>query len=272
VRENILANKFTHRILLCTILGYSFKANITLELNNMHLKKVWDIPVRVCHWGLVIIIVFQYLSAEVFDENILPNTMQWHFYAGYACITLVVFRLCWGVFGSYYAKFSQFVVSPLTSIQYLKNKQAFNQYLGHNPAGAYSIIVLLTLILTQAVSGMFISDEIFNDGIYYGVLGDRAQDIANFLHHNIFKVLFAFIALHIVMIIFYKIHHKENLTKAMITGNKEVTHNQARQYQNEEKEVFPWIGLGISIGITAFVMYLILAVLPAPPTQGYYGY
>lgn len=232
----------------------------------MTTQKVWDLPVRFCHWGFVAIIIFQYLSAEVLDENVLTNTMQWHFYAGYTCIAIVIFRLSWGVFGTYYAKFSQFMVSPLASLAYLREKQSTKHYIGHNPAGAYSVVVLLTLILTQAFSGLFISDEIFNDGPYYGVLGDSAQDIANYLHHNVYLVLFAFIALHIGAILYYKLRHKQALTSAMITGKKEVHEITAPQ------ESFPWIGLLISLLITAIAMYLLLDVFAIEASDDYYGY
>jgi cytochrome b len=236
----------------------------------MHTQKVWDIPVRVCHWGFVLIIIFQYLSGEILDDNMLSNTMQWHFYAGYTCIALVIFRLCWGIFGTYYSQFSQFVTSPTTTFQYLRNRQSFSQFLGHNPAGAYSIIVLLTLILTQALSGLFISDEVFSDGLYYGVLGVRAQGIANFLHHNVFTLLLGFIALHILAILYYKIVLKEGLTKAMITGKKKTSRTDVT-VSPHSSAIFPWVGLFISLLITTIAMYLILEVLP-PPSDDFFMY
>jgi cytochrome b len=237
---------------------------------QMQKQKVWDVPVRICHWCFVLIIIFQYLSGEILDDNLLPNTMQLHFYAGYICVALVIFRILWGIFGTYYAKFSQFVVSPLTTIQYLRNKHPFSGCLGHNPAGAYSVIALLTLLLTQAISGMFISDEIFSDGPYYGVLNDSAQSIADFLHHNVITVLLGFIALHILAILYYKIALKQPLTNAMITGNKPIAkHNKSATAHNEP---FPWLGLLISLSITAAAMYLILEVLPQPPADEFYGY
>lgn len=232
----------------------------------MNNQKVWDLPIRICHWGFVVIIVFQYLSTQILDENWLPNAMQWHFYAGYTCIGLIVFRLCWGVLGTYYAKFSQFIVKPSIAVSYLTKRHTFSEFVGHNPAGAYSIIALLSLMLTQAISGLFISDEIFSDGPYYGVLSNFGQDIANFLHHNVYILLFGFIALHILTIIFYKMKYKEPLTKAMITGRKVVTSKQ------EPAGSFPWLGFVVSLLITALALYMLIEVLPTPPSEDYYGY
>ena len=116
--------------------------------------KVWDLPVRICHWLLVIIIAFQFISVKVLDESMLSNATQWHFYGGYTCLALVVFRVLWGILGTYYAKFSQFVKSPIKTFHYLRGRGVQN-HIGHNPAGAYSVIALLLLILAQAVSGLF---------------------------------------------------------------------------------------------------------------------
>ncbi len=122
---------------------------------------------------------------------------------------------------------------------------------------------MLSLIMTQAVSGLFISDDIFTQGPYYGVLSGIGQNIMNFLHHNIFIVLFGFIGLHIITIIIYKLKFKEALTKAMVTGNKEL---QGPQNVNI---AFPWGGFVISILITALTMYILIEVIPPIPVEEY---
>ena len=227
--------------------------------------KVWDLPVRISHWLLVTLITFQFLSVKVLDEGMITNVMQWHFYAGYACLAIVIFRICWGVLGTHYAKFSQFVLSPINTVRYLRGTGLQN-YVGHNPAGAYSVLILLSLILAQSISGLFTTDDIFNDGPYYGVLNDFFQSVANFIHHSMVYVLLGFIVLHIVAILFYKIKHKKHLTRAMITGRKTVT--KATQPQGD----FPWLGLIASIAITALTLYFIIEVWPPAPMDDYFDY
>lgn len=227
--------------------------------------KVWDLPVRICHWLLVIIIAFQFISVKVLDESILSNATQWHFYGGYTCLALVIFRILWGILGTYYAKFIHFVKSPIKTFSYLRGRGVQN-HIGHNPAGAYSVIVLLLLILAQAVSGLFTTDDIFNDAPYFGVLNDFWQTVANFVHHNVVYVLLGFIVLHIGAILFYKVKHKENLTSAMITGKKTV--NKEVNSQGP----FPWLGFIICLIITALSLYLIIEVWPPEPIDDYFGY
>lgn len=224
--------------------------------------KVWDLPIRLFHWLLVLAIVFQFVTGDLLDD-----AMQWHFYGGYTIIGLIIFRLIWGMLGTYYARFNQFIVSPVSAFKYLTSSRNVD-YLGHNPAGAYSIIFLLSLILSQAVSGLFISDEIFTDGPYYGLLSGFWQEIADFLHHNLMNIIFVAIALHIGAIIFYKIRHKQALTSAMFTGFKQVDASTAEK----PKQRFPYFSLIFSVSLTLILLYLIVEVLPPPPAEDYFGY
>ena len=51
---------------------------------------VWDLPTRLFHWTLVVLVIAQWLTAEE------SGTMDWHVWGGYAVLTLVLFRLLWG--------------------------------------------------------------------------------------------------------------------------------------------------------------------------------
>lgn len=227
---------------------------------------VWDLPVRLFHWLLVITLVYQYLSAEVFD-----NAMHLHFYSGYFCLGLILFRLIWGMIGSYYAKFSQFIVSPKAAIRYLVSDQK-NIHLGHNPAGAYSVIALLSLVLSQALSGLFLSDEIFNDAPYFGVLPDYWQDIVSFIHHNLFYVLLAAIVLHVLAILFYRVKHKQNLVSAMLSGKKTLTSNEAKDQQQTIEASTNWLLFAACVLFVGILIYLLVVILPPAPADDYFGY
>lgn len=185
------------------------------QMNNKIL--VWDIPTRAFHWLLVLAISFQFVTAEILDDAI-----QLHFYGGYFTLTLIVFRIFWGIWGSYHARFINFIVKPKTTYHYAKSL-AFSDspiHLGHNPLGALSIILVLTIIAMQAISGLFISDDIFSQGPYYYAVSSQTQDLANWIHHNTFNAIWVFLAFHIGAMIFYKVEKKQDLVKAMVTGYK----------------------------------------------------
>lgn len=228
----------------------------------MHKIKVWDLPIRLFHWLLVITLVSQYITSEVLDD-----AMQWHFYGGYFCLALLLFRLLWGMIGSYYARFSQFLVSPTKAISYLRNSSS-PVYVGHNPAGAYSVILLLSLVLTQAISGLFLSDEIFYDAPYFGVLDDTWQGAVNFIHHELFNIILAAIVLHILAIIYYKVKRKQHLTRAMFTGNKNLIDNKNTVISVKTN----WLLFLVAVAVVGIFVYLVVSVLAPSPVYDIYDY
>lgn len=178
---------------------------------------IWDFPTRLFHWLLVAAISAQYVTAELVDD-----AMQWHFYGGYFILGLLIFRLLWGIWGAYYARFSQFIVSPRATWQYAKNFNTddYKPVIGHNPLGAYSILFILTVLFTQAISGLFITDDIFHEGPYYTVVSEQTRDIMNWLHHQGFNAIWLFLVLHITAMVAYKLVKKQNLIRSMLTGYK----------------------------------------------------
>ena len=50
---------------------------------------VWDAPIRLCHWLIVVLVVAAYTTWR-------SNWMGWHSWAGSLVLALVIFRLLWG--------------------------------------------------------------------------------------------------------------------------------------------------------------------------------
>ena len=117
---------------------------------------VWDLPTRLFHWLLVILIAVSWWSAET-------RTMEWHYRSGLAILGLVVFRIVWGVIGGSTARFASFVRLPGAALSYLRGQA--QDKAGHNPLGGYSVILLLAVIAAQVSGGLFASDT---DGLESG--------------------------------------------------------------------------------------------------------
>jgi cytochrome b len=179
--------------------------------------RVWDIPIRLFHWTFAGLFIFLILSGKYLD-----NMMQWHMRAGYGIIALAIFRILWGCFGTYYARFAQFIRSPFQAISYLKDTLTgkAEHYLGHNPAGAWMVVALILGLSLQATTGLFISDEILWDGPFYGVLSDDLTSLAGTIHINAEWYLIALVAIHIAAVLFHLFRYKEPLISAMIHGKK----------------------------------------------------
>lgn len=186
----------------------------------MKKTRVWDLPLRLFHWALVLVVV-----AAILAQKIGGDAMVWHFRFGYAALTLVLFRIVWGLVGSRYARFSEFVKGPSTIKVYVKGLRtgSATQSLGHNPLGSLSVLALLAIVLVQAVSGLFSSDEHHHHGPLAKLLSETWVDRISEFHADVSGTLiYILIGLHLAAIAYYYFIKKENLVRAMITGDKDV--------------------------------------------------
>lgn len=178
--------------------------------------KIWDLPTRLFHWVLVAGIAFMWFSAEISD-----TLMDRHAQVGQFLLALILFRIIWGFVGSESSRFTSFVRSPLAALKYARTlpTRKPSWHAGHNPAGGWMVVVLLTVILVQAVSGLFTSDDILVEGPLYAVVSEEVSDFMISIHHLAFNVLVALMALHVLVIIFYKLFKRTNLIPAMVKGS-----------------------------------------------------
>lgn len=160
--------------------------------------KVWDWPLRLFHWTLVVAIALAFLSSE--EESALN---QWHVLSGWVVAVLIVFRLAWGFIGGEHSRFSDFI-RPSRIAHHISGlvRGQREPSLGHNPLGAVAFVILLALTAVTVWTGAF--------------GGEAAEE----LHEVIAWVLLAMVALHVVAVIVMSVLERENLVRAMITGAK----------------------------------------------------
>jgi cytochrome b len=179
--------------------------------------RVWDLPTRLFHWLLVVLIALQYATGEFHFLS-----MDWHFRFGYATLALIVFRLLWGIFGSQTSRFAEFARGPSVvfrhSVALMSNKAVAG--VGHNPLGGWSVLVLLASVLLQTVSGLFASDGVDTQGPLSDRLTTAAVKTWSRIHEWNQNALLVLIALHVVAIALYYVLRNENLLSPMISGRK----------------------------------------------------
>ncbi|PBC19509.1 cytochrome B [Mesorhizobium sp. WSM4311] len=165
--------------------------------------RVWDRVVRGFHWALVLSFVTAWLTSHSSEDV--------HYWAGYTAAGLVVTRLVWGVLGTPYARFSQFVRDPETMLRYLwallHGREA--RYIGHNPAGGAMILMLIAAMGSTALTGWLMTTD-----AYFGVSWVETMHSLS-AHGLLLLVLF-----HIGGVVLASFRHRENLVRAMITGRK----------------------------------------------------
>jgi cytochrome b len=207
---------------------------------------LWDLPLRIFHWSLVLAVTTAIVSAKIGGE-----WMELHGKAGLAIIGLLVFRVTWGIVGSTHARFSNFAPTPAKIRNYLKGKW---QGIGHNPLGALSVFALLGLLAAQATTGLFSNDDISFNGPLYVLVEQNVSDRLTGWHHQLSNVLFVLLGLHLIAVFFYVIIKRNNLIKPMLTGWKTV------QSPNTQKPLKPvkqgsLPALVASITIAVLVVY-----------------
>ncbi|MBU2871605.1 cytochrome b/b6 domain-containing protein [Colwellia sp. E2M01] len=221
---------------------------------------IWDLPLRIFHWCFAFTIFGSWYTAENKDDYI-----DLHMQLGYVALGLIIFRVLWGIIGPKHARFSQFIPSPKTLITYLKKSDAKQATPGHNPLGALMVITMIILITLQAVSGLFIDDDIFSSGPYNGAVSDGIENIMSFIHHNTFNFMIAAIVMHISAIFFYWIIKKQNLVLPMITGKKSAKEVNASDAIPNSKLL---LGIVIAVLCAGFVYWLV--VINAPVIEDFY--
>ncbi len=179
--------------------------------------KVWDLPVRLFHWALVLLVGFSWWSGEVGGL-----TLQYHMWSGYAILTLLLFRLAWGVTGSESARFAHFLHGPrrvLLAVRELLSREPM-PYAGHNPLGGWMVMAMLLALLVQVGSGLFANDDLLNEGPLYRYVGKDFSDSLTAVHHRAFLVVLALVAVHVAAIAYHRVRKGERLVTAMFTGRK----------------------------------------------------
>ena len=213
-----------------------------LSRSKSETQPVWDLPLRLVHWLIAGLIVFSWWSVH-------HHHTDWHIWSGCAILTLLIFRLLWGVVGSSTARFANFVRGPKAVRDYLRGNWTG---IGHNPLGALSVVGLFLAIAIQVGLGLIAQDE---DGIFTGPLfrlvSSDTSDKARDLHELWFNVILALVALHLAAIIVYRLRGKR-LTKPMITGRSELA--PGTKPMQPGKWWVALICLAIGIGITRWII------------------
>ncbi|WP_298907354.1 cytochrome b/b6 domain-containing protein [uncultured Psychrobacter sp.] len=168
--------------------------------------RVWDILVRITHWAVAIGVIANLLFTE--------DGSDLHAYVGYTVVGLVVIRLLWGFVGTRYARFSSFFPTPLRIKRHLSAlsvRRTDKQHLGHNPLAAIMMLSLWAAIIGLGITGYLMES---------GIMGN--EDFLEEVHELLANSLYLLVPLHVIAALVMSYWQRQNLIKAMITGNKTI--------------------------------------------------
>lgn len=209
---------------------------------------VWDIPTRVFHWLLVLLIPSAWFTAEF-------QYYDAHEWIGITVLALVLFRVVWGFVGSRHSRFIDFLVGYKRTMAYVRNRAPVGP--GHNPLGGWSVVLFLTVLSVQAGSGLFNSDDIMYDGPLYHAVSGPVRDFLGSVHDLLFNLLLCLIALHVSAVLWHQFHWKEKLIQAMLRG-----HAEGREGRAKPKSSL--VALAILLVMLGLILFG-LTFAPAPP-------
>lgn len=211
--------------------------------------KVWDLPVRLFHWAIVMLIFAAWLTQEV-------DRMDLHMWVGYAILTLLLFRVGWGFIGSDTARFARFLRSPMAALRHLSHlwRREPDTEIGHNAAGGWMVLAMLVLIGVQAGTGLFSNDDGGTEGPLMHLIGKDRSDWLSHIHYLNFKAIEAVIVLHVLAIAIYAVFKRQNLVRPMVTGTTPMPEGAAAP--RLVSPVWALVTLAVAAGVVAWVVRL----------------
>ena len=175
--------------------------------------RVWDLPTRLFHWALVVLVCFSVVTVKIGGL-----WMDWHMRSGYAILALVLFRILWGFAGSRYARFSSFVRRPAEVVGYLSGR--IEHGAGHSPLAAFSVLAMLAVLIVQASIGLFSNDGNFTEGPLARLVSSAASERLSTVHRLGEWAIYALVGLHVLAIAYYTTFRKIALVRPMVTGDR----------------------------------------------------
>ena len=165
--------------------------------------RVWDLPVRLLHWGLAAAVAGAWWTSEL--------NVGWHQAVGYAAGACVALRLGWGLVGGVHARFGDFARGPRATATYVLQllRGCEPRHLGHNPLGGWMALALWACVAAAGFTGwLFTTDD------FWG------EPWLEWLHGLLAWAVVGLVALHLAGVAFTSWRHRENLVAAMFSGMK----------------------------------------------------
>jgi cytochrome b len=176
---------------------------------------VWDVPTRLFHWLTAALVLAAYVTWRL-------DWMNWHAWIGDAVLTLAMFRILWGFFGSETTRFARFLATPRAAIGHLAHffRREPDRAVGHNPAGGLMVLLLIALLLGETLTGLYVNNDVADQGPLTELVPAPLANAITALHGFIWDALLAAIVLHLLAIAAYAIARRQDLVTPMLNGRK----------------------------------------------------
>ena len=176
--------------------------------------RVWDVPTRLFHWLIVVIVPAAYATAKL-------GWTDCHLWLGYGLLALLLFRIAWGFVGSDTSRFDRFLASPRAVLRHLAQfgRRGPDIQIGHDAACGWMALLLLLLLAIEVGSGLGAGAG-GAEGPLARYVSGRTRDLLTVVHGMNMNLILAAVGVHIAAIALYAAVRRQNLVRPMITGKK----------------------------------------------------
>ncbi len=226
--------------------------------------RVWDLPTRLFHWLLVVLV-----AVDLFTGFVAPEWwMGVHLWAGYAIVALLVMRLVWAIFGPEYSHITSFAYGPRDVWEYVRGLLLLrpSHHIGHNPAGAVMIYFLFAVLVATTATGLLVLGGEEKQGPLAGIATYSVGNGAKVAHEALVFVLLVLVAGHVAGVIAHGLLTGENLITAMITGDKSLPPGTPLPTPRPARLAPAAVTVAAIIGVAALA---VVALGRLPPTTGH---
>ena len=187
-------------------------------MSSEQTRLVWDWPLRLFHWLLAVTVVGAWLSGEY-------GGYDWqdaHSYFGFTALGLLIFRVVWGFVGPRHARFSALLPKFGALLKELRDvpRRGGSETAGHSSMASIAVIAMLLAVSAQAVSGLFMTDDVFFDGPWRSMVSSDTAKIFEEVHHTVSTIIAILVGLHLFAIAYYRFRKGRRLVGPMIHGRK----------------------------------------------------
>ena len=187
-------------------------------MGDKQTRLVWDWPLRLFHWALAVTVIGAWLSGQF-------GGYDWqdvHSYFGFTALGLLIFRVVWGFAGPRHARFSALIPKLGALANELRDlpRRGGSESAGHSSLASLSVVAMLLAVSVQAVSGLFMTDDIFFDGPWRAMVDSDTAKIFEEAHHTASTIIAVLVGLHVVAITYYRFRKGRRLVGPMIHGRK----------------------------------------------------
>jgi len=203
---------------------------------------VWSLPTRLFHILLVLSIGLLFILAEF------ENLLSFHAALGYMVALLIIYRIIWGFMDVRYSKFKDFNFNLYDLKEYMFNILGTQkEYISHNPASSWAIVVMLVLGLASVVSGVLVYGVQEGMGVlsFLNITLFKDMEIFEDIHELITNIFMLVIFAHISGVLLDTVLHKSNVIRSMKDGYKDGDSKSVELSLLQKLFGFLWIGSSV---------------------------